>query len=115
MTKTSQQLIPQDIDELISYLPSLYADGFTPIVRWEDGSKGPHGIFTSDWPVYDDLVEEFFREAARECWSDFFYKSAEASRMLHSEAAIKSADINQIKIMLTYLCPGRANTCRTLE
>jgi hypothetical protein len=106
MTKTSRQPIPRDIDELISYLPYLYADGFTPIVRWEGGSKGPHGIFTMAWPVYEDVVEEFFRQAARECWSDFYYKSAEASRLLHGEDAIKRADMNQIKTMLTYCVRG---------
>jgi Family of unknown function (DUF6508) len=95
-----------DIEELVAFLPRLYAEGFTPIKRWRGGAEGPDGVLTMPWPEYDELVGEFFRVASRECWSDYDYRPEEARRMLESDDVLKTADLAQIKTMLTYCVRG---------
>jgi hypothetical protein len=102
----TQQPTPQDIDELVSYLPRLYADGFTPIAKWEGGDKDQDGVITLSWPVYEDVVKEFYQVAAMECWCDYGYDPAEAGEMLRSEVAVSDADMDQIKTMLTFCVRG---------
>ena len=96
----------QEIEELVSFLPRLYAEGFTPIERWGGGTKGQDGVFTMPWPEYDEVVEEFFRVASSECWSDYDYRPEEAGRMLENDDVTKTADLAQIKTMLTYCVRG---------
>jgi Family of unknown function (DUF6508) len=95
-----------DIEELVSFLPRLYAEGFTPITRWHVGIKDQDGVLTMPWPEYDELVGEFFRVASRECWSDYDYRPEDASLMLESDDILETADLAQIKTLLTYCVRG---------
>lgn len=96
----------QDINELISYLPRLYVEGFSPIKKWNGGTKGQDGVITMPWPEYDKVVREFFRTASSECWIAYDYSPGKAARMLADENSIETSDINQIKTMLTYCVRG---------
>ena len=96
----------QEIEELVSYLPRLYAEGFTPIKKWEGGTKDQDGILTMPWPEYNKVVKDFFRIASSECWIDHGYSPEEAVRMLANDNIIGTANIDQIKIMLTYCVRG---------
>ena len=96
----------QDIDALTAYLPRLYADGFSPAIRWEGGKPDKNGVIQMPYPVYDPLVNEFFRLAASECWLDYGYDPVQAGRMLKDEALIKAASLSQVRSMLTYCVRG---------
>jgi len=96
----------KEIEELVSFLPRLYADGFTPIRRWGGGNKDEDGVVIMPWPEYDKVVEEFFRVASEECWRDYDYSPGDARRMIENDDFIKAADLTQIKTMLTYCVRG---------
>ena len=95
-----------DIQELVSFLPRLYAEGVSPVERWEGGVKGEDGSVTLPWPLYNKVVEEFFRVAARQCWMDRDYQPVEAGQMLADEEVVRKADMTQIRQMLTYCVRG---------
>lgn len=84
----------QDIEKLVAFLPMLYADGFKPVKKWDD------------FPVYDDLVTEFFDVLSRDVWTDSNYDIERSLQMVSSEEFIKTADIHQIKSMFTYCNRG---------
>ncbi len=96
----------QDIEELVSFLPKLYAHGFTPIEKWVDGNKNENGAITMAWPDYNETVRKFFKSASSECWRDYTYKPEEVSQMLEDIDIVKKADLNQVKTMLTYCVRG---------
>ena len=90
----------EEIETLTSYLPRLYAEGFSPIESWS-GGKG-----TLPYPKYDPLVDEFFRHVAGDGWLDYDYKPEQASEMLGDENKVKTASLEQIKTMLTFCIRG---------
>ena len=96
----------QEIDELIAFLPLLYAEGFSPVRRWHGGTARPDGVITMPWPEYDEVVQAFFCSAAGDCWSDYGYDPAEAYAMLKDEDRVAAASLDQIKTMLTYCLRG---------
>ena len=96
----------QELEELVSFLPRLHAEGFTPIKRWGGGTIDQDGVLTMPWPEYHEVVEEFSRVASGECWSDYDYRPDEAGRMLEKDDVIRTADLDQIKTMLTYCVRG---------
>ena len=95
----------QQIEELTAYLPRLYAEGFSPVLRWY-GGKQADGTFTLPYPDYDPLVNEFFHVAASECWRDYDYNPEQAYQMLRDENLIKAASLSQIKTVLTFCVRG---------
>lgn len=96
----------QEINELIAFLPRLYAQGFVPIMGWGGGTKGEDGVITLPWPKYDEIVEEFFQVASRKCWSDYDYSPEVAGQMLERDEVMQTANLSQIKTMLTYCVRG---------
>ena len=94
----------QDIEKLTAYLPRLYAEGFSPVIRWEGGTNLKDGSFTLPYPRYDPLVEEFFRFGR--AWIDYEYNPEQAYQMLKDEDAVKTALLPQIKSMLTFCVRG---------
>ncbi len=96
----------KEIAELAAFLPRLYAEGLTPIKRWGGGSEDEDGVFTMPWPEYDEVVKEFFRLASKECWTDYNYPLEDAIGMIRNEDFVKSADLDQIKTMLTFCVRG---------
>ena len=96
----------QEMQELVAFLPRLYAEGFTPVIQWNGGVKGTDGLYRLPWPEYNPVVEDFYRLVASECWLDYEYRPEEAARMLSNEEFVKSASLSQIKTMLTYCLRG---------
>ena len=95
----------QEIEALTAYLPRLYADDFSPVTNWE-GGKQEDGTFTLPYPIYNQLVQEFFRMAAGEAWADHGYHPEQAARMLKDEDLVKTASLAQIRTMLTFCLRG---------
>jgi Family of unknown function (DUF6508) len=96
----------QEMQELVSFLPRLYAEGFEPVVQWHGGKQGEDGLYHLPYPEYDPLVSEFFRQVASGGWLDYGYRPEEAAEMLSNEEIVKSASLPQIKTMLTYCVRG---------
>jgi len=97
---------PEEIEELIAFLPRLYKPGFSPVMKWHGGDKDDDGVITMPWPEYEPIVMEFFKVAEWECWTDFDYLSTSAGLTLDDEDAVRTADLNQIKTMLTFCVRG---------
>ncbi len=111
MTRESRPLTTpppttQEIERLLAFLPRLMADGFAPIRRWGGGEKNPNGAYVMPWPVYDEVVKEFFEAAGQDCWCDFDYVPDQAGQLLLSEDGVHHATLDQIKTMLTYCVRG---------
>jgi hypothetical protein len=94
-----------DIEKLTAYLPRLYAEGFSPVVRWDGGEKLKDGSYSMPYPNYDSLVDEFFN-AVRGAWIDYEYDPEKAYQMLKDEARVKRASLAEIKSMLTFCVRG---------
>jgi hypothetical protein len=95
----------QDIEKLTAYLPRLYAEGFSPVLKWEGGERLKNGSFTLPYPKYDPLVEEFFRLGGGP-WIDYEYNPEQAYQMLKDAARLKTASLHEIKSMLTFCVRG---------
>ncbi|HEY9526567.1 MAG TPA: DUF6508 domain-containing protein [Anaerolineales bacterium] len=95
----------KDIEELTAYLPRLYAEGFTPVLHWNESEKRQDGSFSMPYPDYHPLVHEFFRLGGGP-WIDYEYNPEKAYQMLKDEQAIRTASLSQIKSMLTYCVRG---------
>ena len=97
---------PQEIEELVEFLPRLYEPGFLPVKKWHGGDKDEDGVISMPWPEYELIVEDFFKAASSECWTDPEYLTKSAGQMLNDEDAVKSAGLDQIKTMLTFCVRG---------
>ena len=108
MRKDSTTNLPtsRDIAELVAFLPRLYADGLSPFKVGGGGSALEDGTLTTPWPEYDEIVLQFIQTASRTCWSAFDYRPETAYRMLQDEERVRTADLTQIKWMLTYCVRG---------
>jgi uncharacterized protein DUF6508 len=95
----------QEIEVLTAYLPRLYAEGFSPVIKW-NGGKRKDGTYTMPYPDYDPLVEEFYRAVSGGGWLDYQYNPEQAYRMIQDENLIKTASLSQIKTMLTFCVRG---------
>lgn len=94
------------IERLTSFLPRLYADGFSPIERWSSGEKQNDGSFTLSYPEYHPLVEAFFRHISSDGWLDHDYNPDQAWQMLQDENRVRAASLPEIKSMLTFCVRG---------
>jgi uncharacterized protein DUF6508 len=94
------------MEELIAFLPRLYADGFSPVVSWAGGQKREDGSFSLPYPDYDPLVTQFFRAVSGGGWLDHGYDPEQAWQMIRDETLIKRASLAEIKVMLTFCVRG---------
>lgn len=95
----------EEIEILTSYLPRLYAEGFSPVKSW-DGGKMRDGSMTLPYPNYHPLVHEFFRHVASDGWLDYEYNPEQAYQMLRDENTVKIASLEQIQTILTFCIRG---------
>ena len=107
MMNTENDRLPtrQDIETLTAYLPRLYAEGFSPVQKW-NGGKQEDGTFTMPYPDYDPLVEEFYWAISAGGWLDHGYNPEQAYKMIQDEDLVKTASLAQIKTMLTFCVRG---------
>ena len=97
---------PNDIEELVAYLPQLYAPDFSPIVKWGGGLNKETGENTFPWPVYAKVVEEFVEAASKDCWADYDYLDRNVHQLLAQEDGLAELDIDGIKSVLTFFVRG---------
>ncbi|EPM54090.1 hypothetical protein A264_25862 [Pseudomonas syringae pv. actinidiae ICMP 19071] len=89
---------PEDIDELLSYLPRLYPDGVA--IKTYVLKENTY------WPEYFKVVGDFYRASGKGCWTDFDYINHGAGDMLENDAYIAQANLADIQTMLTYCNRG---------
>ena len=97
---------PEDILELVSFLPLLYHEGFQPVVKWEGGVRQKDGSYTFPYPAYKPEVLAFYEVAMQDIWMDHAYQPDEARRMLADHQFVAIASLAEIKIMLTFCVRG---------
>ena len=95
----------EEIQQLIAFLPILYAQGFVSIEKRE-GGKEADGTITFPYPKYAPQVEEFFIIASREQWCDYDYSPENALYKIESQNFIQSASLKEVKSMLTFCVRG---------
>ena len=55
-----------EMDELVAFLPKLYAEGFDPVKRMSTLTKGEDGVLSLSPPEYDPVVQQLMQVASRE-------------------------------------------------
>ena len=90
---------PEEIQELIEFLPRLYAEDF-------EAEKEFRGSLNS--PVYDPLINEFIKALSQPQWTDYEYITHE--RELRAPDAVERASLRQMKTLLTHFRRGE-NFC----
>ena len=95
-------ITPENLDELLRFLPGFEDLGQRFVVRWAGGEVTEEGAVTMPHPVYTKEVEDFFRLATQECWLDPEYLAVDPARMLDDDEAIRAATLEQVRAMLTY-------------
>jgi hypothetical protein len=103
--ENSQLPAKENIEALTAFLPRLYAEGFSPVIKW-NGGRQKDGNFTMPYPDYDPLVEEFYRTVSGGGWLDYEYNPEQAYQMIRDEARIKTASLAQVRSMLTFCVRG---------
>ena len=96
------------VDELLRFLPRLGKPGESLDPEWRglDATPDKDRVLTLPYPTYPPVVEEFFQLASQPCWSDYGYKPEAADKLVHSDEAIASASLGEIKTMLTFCVRG---------
>ena len=95
----------KDIEDLVAFLPRLYAPGITPIIGRGSGASQDGTPFLP-WPGYADVVEEFFAAASSECWTDSGYVAHDVNRILEREDGLAELGIDEIRSVLTFIVRG---------
>ena len=83
------------IDQLLQFLPAFEEPNRQFIEKWQ-----------GYYPVYAADVTEFVRLAGDSWWMDTSYQPNEAGQMLADDAVVQSANLDQIKTMLTFFIRG---------
>ena len=95
----------KEIDELVQFLPLLYAKDFIPVKKLGFG-KNEDGVSYWPWVEYEKETDNFISAASQEFWFDRQYDPKESSKMLKSEQNIAKASLQEIKTMLTFCIRG---------
>jgi len=106
MMKNTRLPTLEEIETLTSFLPRLYAEGFSPVAHWYASEKLKDCSYTLPDPKYNPLVQEFFRRVSDDGWLDYEYNPDQGYQMLQDEKLIKTASLPQIQTMLTFCVRG---------
>jgi len=89
---------------LLGFMPLLEIYRDKDVAKWRGGGSDKEGVLTVPYPEYPPEIEEFFREVSQPWWCDYDYDTRDAQKLI--EEKIDTADIDQIKTMLTYVARG---------
>lgn len=93
---TDETISGADIDELLVFMPAF---------------EDPEREYVVDWlppwhAVYAEDVNAFFDLLSKPKWQDHGYSINEAGEMIHDDAFVAKADLQQIKTMFTFCVRG---------
>lgn len=100
----NQDLNNERVMDLLSFLPFFEEIKGKETVKWLGGEKTKEGAITMPFPEYPEKVSQFFRIAAQPWWTDYDYMAAGPRALL--EDKLNTADMKQIKSVLTYCARG---------
>lgn len=92
----------EDIERLVSFLPTFSSKDYNPILNWQLENH-PDGMLQISPPIYKQEVYDFMLEASKECWVDRKYLDHMKNIDLNDAGAIESLEITQIKTVVTYI------------
>jgi hypothetical protein len=101
-----ERITPEQIDELLQFLPRFDVAGRRYTKAWAGGEKTADGAITIPYPIYEEDVLAFFSLAGQPCWSDTHYEPRQAHTMLQDDAFIERSSLDDIRTMLTYCVRG---------
>ena len=104
-TYQEPQPTSEDIQELVSFLPLIYREGFKPVKEWKSVRQKDDSI-SFPYPDYQPEVITFYEKAMQDIWMDHNYKPDEAWEMLLDHQFVANASLTQIKTMLTFCVRG---------
>ncbi len=99
----------KDIDDLLAFLPAFEDPNRDWVEKWmpDAADYSPEAqTLVFPYPVYCEDVLAFFALAGQPCWSDYEYEPKRSGEMLEDDEAIRTADLQQLKSMLTYCVRG---------
>ena len=94
------------MQELVDFLPRLYAPGFVAIERCGGGTRNEADTYTMPWPNYNQTVKSFIEAASREWWQDFRYTPETAGPQLRDPDFVRTASLEQLRPLITYCVRG---------
>lgn len=106
MPRSLEGITRRQIAELLNFLPLFEDVSQLPQPAWQGGEPDQNGVMTFPHPTYSDAVIAFYECAGQSCWTDFGYSPSAAGELVHSDDAIASASLAQIKTMLTFCVRG---------
>ena len=96
----------KDIEELIDYLPILYAEEFN-VGKLLYPPKTKSNIITGfPYYNYNGKVNDFFHLASKECWRDDNYLSKNVNSMIADKEILNNVSLTDIQSILTFLVRG---------
>ena len=103
----TRQPTAKDIQELVAFLPKLYADGFEPITGYYGGVKDKDGIYIWPHPKYDKLVDDFIDLInEQDCWRVRDYLATTEKLDPYDPAIIANATMPEIQALMTFFLRG---------
>ena len=106
MTETRQPTV-KDIQELVAFLPKLYADGFEPIIGYYGGVNNKDGIYMWPHPKYDKLVDDFIDLInEQDCWRVRDYLTTTRKKDPYDPLTITNATMPEIQALMTFFLQG---------
>lgn len=95
-----------EIDELIRFLPKLYAEEFQVVIEPRNAISKKKCVIEISPPVYNQLVSEFFKAASKDVWCDAEYLFKGVKEMLQNPVFIEAASLAEVQSMLTHCVRG---------
>ncbi|KQQ53578.1 hypothetical protein ASF84_17325 [Pseudomonas sp. Leaf127] len=89
---------PEDIDELLYYLPRLYPQGVA--------IKTSFFTDNTQWPRYVEVVEAFYKAAGQTCWTDLTYDIQRSGERIVDRDYVAAASLDELKSLLTWCVRG---------
>lgn len=100
----SQMPTQTEIDEMLSFLPKLYMEGFSPTTD-DPCTRNSDGVIEIG-PTYNKPVMEFVNAASKGCWRDSDYLAANPQEIIASKFGIESASVAELKSVITFFVRG---------
>lgn len=96
---------PQDIEELLAFLPVFRSPDFRPVAQVHDG-RGADGARQFTWPEYKSEIVRFIQVTSKDCWQDRHYSPEAMAVMIADSQQVASATLDEVRSMLTYCVRG---------